>query len=444
MSLATLKKKTNNGNPRISPISGKGKLGFALNGTLRVPSMGKTTNLGRRDTRTPFRGTEPMGNGGGWRGRLNIPTAKVGTYTRNISFNNFCCNPNNPDIIKTSVKNNRGMIETRYMGTLHGAYPKNIITDEDGNPIIPPINWVQPIDSEYLKMHTQGQYISAKRASNDSITNYMPYNENGFNSNLRFTCNSGFPCVWFVGSKKLIVGHGVSYSSGGAYTKTLIGPGAISQGQYIQGAFLKYKNNLPTTLSKRHFPMNLIRNGCDVNAVTIEQAIAKGLMSKYHEMINCNRDINGNLNLCLHHHRYTLASQDKKYFSNILILSFLNLNMLSLLYSPSKYTVIVFIADSTPHSTEEEMSYIEDNIFTEEVIGNINEVYNSFNCQNKNIMGVLYKDTNNNDCGFVNNNFSLSDISSEYLNVYLPIGNIIAFGIYKNSYKKIPVKINNQ
>jgi hypothetical protein len=52
MSLATLKRKTNNGNPRNAPISGKGHLGFALNGTLRVPSMGKTTNLGRRQART--------------------------------------------------------------------------------------------------------------------------------------------------------------------------------------------------------------------------------------------------------------------------------------------------------------------------------------------------------------------------------------------------------
>jgi hypothetical protein len=110
MSLATLKRKTNNGNPRNAP------------GTLRVPSMGKTTNLGRRQARTPFRGTEPMGHGGGWRGRLNLPTSKVGTYERNLHFSGLCCTKNDDEIVKTSVKNTKGMIETRYSGTLHSAY----------------------------------------------------------------------------------------------------------------------------------------------------------------------------------------------------------------------------------------------------------------------------------------------------------------------------------
>ena len=46
MSIAILKRKTfSGGNPRISPISGNSKLGFALNGTLRIgPQVG--VNLG--------------------------------------------------------------------------------------------------------------------------------------------------------------------------------------------------------------------------------------------------------------------------------------------------------------------------------------------------------------------------------------------------------------
>lgn len=305
MSLATLKRKTNNGNPRNAPISGKGHLGFALNGTLRVPSMGKSTNLGRRQTRTPFRGTEPMGHGGGWRGRLNLPTSKVGTYERNLHFSGLCCTKNDDEIVKTSVKNTKGMIETRYSGTLHSAYNKERITyDEAGNPIVPPINWVQPIDNGYQQHHTQGQYIMAKHANNDSVSHYSLYLENGPLEGFKYSCNSGFPCSWFVGSKKMIVGHGVSASSGGPYAKTLNGRGAISQSQYLQGAFMKYKNNLPTTLSKNHFPMNVIRNGCDVNAITIEQAISKGLMPKPHENVICNREARIDPELCLHHHRY--------------------------------------------------------------------------------------------------------------------------------------------
>jgi hypothetical protein len=321
MSLATLKRKTNNGNPRNAPISGKGHLGFALNGTLRVPSMGKSTNLGRRQTRTPFRGTEPMGHGGGWRGRLNLPTSKVGTYERNLHFSGLCCTKNDDEIVKTSVKNTKGMIETRYSGTLHSAYNHDRITyDEAGNPIVPPINWVQPIDNGYQQHHTQGQYIMAKHANNDSVSHYSLYLENGPLEGFKYSCNSGFPCSWFVGSKKMIVGHGVSASSGGPYAKTLNGRGAISQSQYLQGAFMKYKNNLPTTLSKNHFPMNVIRNGCDVNAITIEQAIAKGLMPKPHENVICNREARIDPELCLHHHRYSLTGHDKKYDTNKLIL----------------------------------------------------------------------------------------------------------------------------
>ena len=317
MSLATLKRKTNNGNPRNAPISGKGHLGFALNGTLRVPSMGNSTNLGRRQTRTPFRGTEPMGHGGGWRGRLNLPTSKVGTYERELHFSGLCCTKNDDEIVKTSVKNTKGMIETRYSGTLHSAYnPDRITYDEHGNPIVPPINWVQPIDNGYQQHHTQGQYIMAKHANNDSVSHYSLYLENGPLEGHKYSCNSGFPCSWFVGSKKMIVGHGVSASSGGPYAKSLNGRGAISQSQYLQGAFMKYKNNLPTTLSKNHFPMNVIRNGCDVNAITIEQAIAKGLMPKQHENVICNREARIDPGLCLHHHRYSKSGSDKKYIKN--------------------------------------------------------------------------------------------------------------------------------
>ena len=310
MSLATLKRKTNNGNPRNAPISGKGDAGFSLNGTLRVPYMSKTTNLGRRQTRTPFKGSEPMGNGGGWRGRLKIPTSKVGTYERNLHFSGLCCTESDDKIVKTSVKNNKGMIETRYIGTLHSAYNENRITyDENGNPNVPPINWVQPIDNAYRQHNTQGQYIKAKHSNNDSISHYIAYLEKGPYDGFKYLCNSGFPCSWFVGTKRMLQGHGVSASSGGHYAKSINGKGAIPQSQYLQGAFMKYKNNLPTTLSKKSFPMNVIRNGCDINALTIEQAIEKGLMPKQHENIICKQV---NPNICLEHHRYTLKGYDKK------------------------------------------------------------------------------------------------------------------------------------
>jgi hypothetical protein len=160
----------------------------------------------------------------------------------------------------------------------------------------------------------------AKHANNDSVSHYSLYLENGPLEGFKYLCNSDFPCSWFVGSKKMIVGHGVSASSGGPYAKTLNGRGAISQSQYLQGAFMKYKNNLPTTLSKQTFPMNVNGNGCDINAVTVEQAIAKGLMSKPHENVICNREARIDPGLCLHHHRYRLTGHDKKYDTNNIIL----------------------------------------------------------------------------------------------------------------------------
>ena len=270
MSLATLKRKTNNSNPRNCPISGKGTLGFALNGTRRVVGTVGHTNLGKRDTRTPFRGTVPMGHGG-----------RLGKYQEIISYNNELCCSNDINIIKTSSKYNKGMIETRYMGTLHGAY-KEPYYDNNGNLVKPLINWVQPIDNGYNQHHTQGQYIKDVHANNDCVTNFEAYLENGPYKNAIYNCNGNTACSWHIGGKKYITGHGVGSSSGGQYAKTLHGKGAISQSDYISGHYLKQKNNLPTPKNKAHFPMNLIRNGCDENMLTVKEAIEKGLLPEDH------------------------------------------------------------------------------------------------------------------------------------------------------------------
>ena len=270
MSLATLKRKTNNSNPRNCPISGKGTLGFALNGTRRVVGTVGHTNLGKRETRTPFRGTVPMGHGG-----------KLGKYQEIISYNNELCCSNDTNIIKTSSKYNKGMIETRYMGTLHGAY-KEPYYDNNGNLVKPLINWVQPIDNGYNQHHTQGQYIKDVHANNDCVTNFEAYLENGPYKNAIYNCNGNIACSWHIGGKKYITGHGVGSSSGGQYAKTLHGKGAISQSDYISGHYLKQKNNLPTPKNKAHFPMNLIRNGCDENMLTVKEAIEKGLLPEDH------------------------------------------------------------------------------------------------------------------------------------------------------------------
>jgi len=117
MSLATLKAKS-------LTMYGKThstKDGFSLNGPLRHPSLGE--NLGRSVTRTPFRGPAPMGHGmgsrcrvGGWRARtcgesypIHIHRSSLGTPQT---------------LVKRSTMNEKGLLETKYMGILHGVYPR--------------------------------------------------------------------------------------------------------------------------------------------------------------------------------------------------------------------------------------------------------------------------------------------------------------------------------
>ena len=63
MSIVTLKKKARN-NRRIAPISGRGTDGFSLNGGYRNVGAVGQFKLISNNTRTPFKGAEPMGNGG--------------------------------------------------------------------------------------------------------------------------------------------------------------------------------------------------------------------------------------------------------------------------------------------------------------------------------------------------------------------------------------------
>ena len=94
MSIAILKKKTRNGNPRIAPISGKQRdnhsNGFAINGTLRLgPSVGVDLGGNFLDTR-----------------------ANDNRIQLKRSCGNISCT-NDPDVVKTSVKNTRGFLSSR-------------------------------------------------------------------------------------------------------------------------------------------------------------------------------------------------------------------------------------------------------------------------------------------------------------------------------------------
>ena len=100
--------------------------GFSLNGRTRFTS-GIGANLGKSVTRTPFRGTEPMGHGGGERCRVGGWRARVNhcdgpQYPRIVSNSGSCCVQQT--LVKVSVKTTTGMLQDRFKGILHGAYPK--------------------------------------------------------------------------------------------------------------------------------------------------------------------------------------------------------------------------------------------------------------------------------------------------------------------------------
>lgn len=114
MSIATFKKKSY-AVYRPSHCNSKGE--FSLNGKVRLP----TPNLGRNVTRTPFKGPIPVGYGSGsvcrvsgWRSRA----CKHG-YPIIISNSGSCNVPQTT--IKRSTMNTSGLIQTQFMGILHGA-----------------------------------------------------------------------------------------------------------------------------------------------------------------------------------------------------------------------------------------------------------------------------------------------------------------------------------
>lgn len=132
MSIAALKRKTMNGNPRLAPISGSGNGPiFSLNGTRR--------NIGRI-------------------GEHLAPGAMVGPSSLNGGIHghdSHCCT-NDLNVVKPSVMNTAGML-SRRLNCLTGAKAacNNCTSAEDGNPPGGCYNWVK----KPLYNGDQGEYI---------------------------------------------------------------------------------------------------------------------------------------------------------------------------------------------------------------------------------------------------------------------------------------------
>jgi hypothetical protein len=99
MSLATLKKKTGTKYSKnmTEPIHG-----FSLQGKLRNFGTPGNTNLARSVTRTPYRGTVPVGHGG-----------CCGQYDRQIAKSGDCCV--SQTLVKPSTLSTKGMLAKRLL-----------------------------------------------------------------------------------------------------------------------------------------------------------------------------------------------------------------------------------------------------------------------------------------------------------------------------------------
>lgn len=245
MSIAILKRKTfQGGNPRISPISGNSKLGFAINGTLRIgPQIG--SNLGSKFFDSENNLFQSCGN------------------------NDSC--KNNYNYIKTSVKNTRGMLAARRI---------------NNKPCCQPSQWVQPINSSTNIQNSQSQYINhiSTRCiiydnSNQSI-NSICKSENQVNSN----CSSKNYC------KRLSQPGMIGWQNRPQQSRNINlitvskKPSvAISSGEYLRTKLLS--NNcipLPRTKdnalnNKLSFPPNINNNGCNNNYISQTLAAKNGI-----------------------------------------------------------------------------------------------------------------------------------------------------------------------
>lgn len=264
MSIVTLKKKSRH-NRRISPISGRGKDGFSLNGGYRNIGAVGQFRLISNTTRTPFRGTEPMGNGGSGGQYYNKP------------LNSGSCCTNDNRIIKKSSLNTAGMIDTKYKWT-KGTYPNY---------------WVQEDDNSYRITRDQATYIRnlTQKVGSSVFTNVQ---NNGNCSPISDVSNSFIyscsgnknACSYYIGTKKYIRTP---------YAKNF-NQLPLSQGQYILTGGVYKKECLPTPTNKQPFPMKLnhsnavgmtgrgskssstIGIGCQTNYVTWEDAKNAGAL----------------------------------------------------------------------------------------------------------------------------------------------------------------------
>ena len=259
MSEVVLKRKTRH---IKVPISGIGKNGFSLNGGYRNTGAVGPANLGRRFTRTLYKGAYPVGAGG-----------HRGEFVQNILSNNTCCT-NDPNIVKRSTINTNGLI----LSTV--THPTPVFTDCSGSCVK---NWVKDFNA---LNYSQGMFIRTLKIKNicphwldetitchtdpSSCKTVCSVNFNGHpNTSMYPDCNNCNNKSHFIGTRKVVTNT----------TTKKMKEGAVPSSDYISG-LLQARQCLPPPPCKAPFPMALNHQGCDTNYMTPDDAIEAGALPK--------------------------------------------------------------------------------------------------------------------------------------------------------------------
>jgi hypothetical protein len=203
MSLATLKKKTE----AKYKNSSVGLPQFSINGTLRNQGYVGQTSLSRFTSRTLYNGIYPRGHGG-----------CCGTFTIGQTVQSGILPLNNPKVIKSSVINNKGMIEEEVKCL-------NSLRIPNWNKKLPkytPLNTVKPDNNQ----HNNSQSDYTVNLAKKTIQNYN-------------TCTS----VNQVKKQGTIESRRRTSTKICNYTKDQATLSAITQNEYLQQLSNKCVNN---------------------------------------------------------------------------------------------------------------------------------------------------------------------------------------------------------
>lgn len=255
MSIAVLKRKSNRFK---SVVSGKGTGGFSINGGLRNQGWVGQDTLGRHLNGTPFRGVEPMGNGG-----------SGGKYVRSIVNSGSCC-ANDPKVIKRSTLNTSGYINATI------THPTGVFNEGCTN--LCSKKWVKnfsPLD------HSQSSHIThiKRRESKECEKSRMKETDVKNNNEKKEKkekkdCDKKGGCnnkhLFYINGKRFYIVNNTK-------TKNKVKFGPVSSGEYNEHGALHSKC-LPPPPNKAPFPMKLHHDGCDINYLTPEAAIEGGAL----------------------------------------------------------------------------------------------------------------------------------------------------------------------